>query len=441
MIPAFIYRHIAHRPNLIKIAENVGWLFFDKILRMGVGLIVGVWIARYLGPEQFGLLNFASALTSLFAAFVVLGLPGIVVRDIVHSPGEAPLILGSAAFLHLIGGLASILLITGAITYLRPEDLVARKVVFILSSAMLLKSSEIAVYWFESQVQSKYIVWVQNSVFLVFVSIKVVFILQNAPLLQFVWIMLIEAICVAILMLFIMNIYGPALTSLRISLSRMTSLLKDSWPLILSAIAISLYMKIDQLMLGQMLGDEAVGIYSAAVKISEVWYFIPMAIMSSVFPAILEAKKYSEVQYYAHLQKLYDFMAIISVTIALPMTFLATPIVTLLYGVAYIESGIVLSIHIWASVFVFLGVASSTWFISENRQILFLQRTVLGAVVNIGLNFWAIPHYGVTGAAIATVFSQAVSAFLSDYLQQETRSMFAMKFASLNPISLFKRLV
>lgn len=440
LIPTFIHRRIAHRPNLLKIVDNIGWLFFDKILRMGVGLLVGVWIARYLGPEQFGLFNFALAFTGLFGAIATLGLQGVVVRDIVRDPDSARLTLGTAAMLQLIGGLLSFLLILGTIAHLRPDDTLARSIVAILGAMMLLKASDIAVYWFESQVQSKYTVWAQNSVFLVFAVIKVLLILQHAPLIAFVWTMLAEAVVVALILLIVMDLRGLALKSLRISTERARSLLRDSWPLILSSIAVTVYMKIDQIMLGQMIGDEAVGIYSAAVKISEVWYFIPMVIVASVFPAILEAKKHSEAQYYARLQKLYDLMVLISVSVALPMTFLATPVVKLLFGETYAAAGTVLAIHIWASVFVFLGVASSKWFLVDNRQMLSLQRTVAGAITNVVLNLFLIPDYGPVGAAIATVISYVIAAFLADLIQKETQKMFIMKLKSLNIISALERI-
>jgi O-antigen/teichoic acid export membrane protein len=435
LIPAFVHRRIAHRPNLVKIVDNIGWLFFDKVLRMGVGLFVGIWIARYLGPEQFGLLNFALAFTGLFGAIAALGLQGIVVRDIVRDPDGARLTLGTAAMLHLVGGLVTFLLILFAIGQLRPDDPLARTIVAILGSMMLLKVSEIAVYWFESQVQSKYTVWVQNSAFLLFAAVKVLLILKEAPLIAFVWAMLAEAAVVAIVLLIVMVARGPALSRLRASGSRAKVLLRDSWPLIPSSLAIMIYMKIDQIMLGQMVGDEAVGIYSAAVRISEVWHFIPMVIVASVFPAILEAKRRSETQYYQRLQRLYDLMVWLAIAVALPMTFLATPLVTLLFGNAYSASGTVLAIHIWAAVFVFLGVASGKWFLAENRQRLYLQRTVFGAVVNVVLNLVLIPRYGVVGAALATVIGQASASFLFDAIQQVTRRMFYMKLSAFSPLS------
>ena len=405
---------------------------------MGVGLFIGVWIARYLGPEQFGLLNFANAFVVFLGAFAALGLQGIVVRDIVREPDSAGTTLGTAAFMQLVGGFVVYLLILITIAYMRPNDALARSIVAIMGSVMLLRASDIAVYWFESQVQSKYIVWVQNSVFIVFAAIKVVLILQQVLLIAFVWATLAEAIAAALILLSVMSKRGQPLSKLRVSTDRMKSLFKDSWPLILSAIAITIYMRMDQIMLGQMISDEAVGIYSAATRISEVWYFIPMAIVASVFPATLEAKKLSKELYYARLQQLYDLMVVVSAVVALPMTFLSRSIVTLLFGEDYSGAGAILAIHIWAAVFVFLGVASGNWFLTENRQLLSMQRAVSGAVANIGLNLLLIPIYGAVGAALATVISQAIAAWLFDFFQAETRPMFFMKLTSMNPLHLYK---
>lgn len=439
LIPEFIQRRIAHRPNLVKIVDNIGWLFFDKILRMGVGLLVGVWVARYLGPEQFGLLNFAIAFTGLFGAIATLGLQGVVVRDIVQNPQGTQYTLGTAAIMQLAGGVVSFLLVVAAIGYFRPNDPLARSVVAILGAIMLFKASEIAVYWFESQVQSKYTVWVQNGVFLVFAAIKIILILQGASLVAFALAMLAEQILVALVLLLVMWRYGLSLSSLQASAARAKTLFKDSWPLVLSGIAVSLYMKIDQIMLGQMIGNEAVGIYSAAVRISEVWYFIPMVVVASVFPAILEAKKRSEDEYHNKLLNLYKLMVAIGLAVAVPMTFLAEPIVVLLFGPAYVAAGAVLAIHVWASVFVFLGVASGKWFLAENLQALSLQRTAIGAAANIALNLLLIPKFGEVGAAVATVISYAIAGLFADLFQAKTRSMFYMKIRSFQIFSILEK--
>ena len=306
IVPDPLRRRIAHRPQLLKIIDNIGWLFFDKVLRMGVGLLVGVWIARYLGPEQFGLLSFATAFVGLFGAFAGLGLQGIVVRDIVLEPAGKGETLGTAAVLHVLGGLVAYGLILLVIFWLRPEDTLAKTLVAILGSMMLFKASDVAVYWFESQVLSKYTVLVQNGTFLAFALVKVVLILQDAPLVLFAWMVMGEAFAGAVLMFWAISRVGFPLAGLRATAIRAGEMLRASWPLLVSGVAITVYMKVDQIMLGQIIGDKAVGLYSAATRISEVWYFVPMAIVASVLPAILQSRMASEAQYYRRLQLLFD---------------------------------------------------------------------------------------------------------------------------------------
>ena len=439
-IPQSLQGYIAQHPQFSKILENIGWLFFDKILRMGLGLLIGVWIARYLGPEQFGSLSFAIAFTWLFGAVSTLGLPEIVVRDLVRKPDTKLETLGTAAALLFLGGVLTYCLILITIFWIRPEDQLAKILVAILGSTMLFKASEIAVYWFESQVISKYTVWVQNGSFLIFAGIKVLLILNGTPLIAFAWITLGEALIAAIMLSIMLGIHGPRLRQLCVSLARAKILLKDSWPLLLSSIAVVVYMKIDQIMLGQMVGDEAVGIYSAAVRISEVWYFIPTMIVASVFPAILKARNSSEEQYYKKLQHLFDLMLWLSIGIALPMTFLSESVIKILFGETYLDASSILSIHIWASVFVFLGVASSKWFIAENRQILSFQRTTIGALANVILNFLFIPQFQAVGAATATIISYAIATIISDLFQAETRFIFFMKIESFNLLKVIYRI-
>jgi len=214
-------------------------------------------------------------------------------------------------------------------------------------------------------------------------------------------------------------------------------LLKDSWPLILSGMAVSIYLRIDQVMIKEMLDAEQVGFYAAAVRLSEAWYFVPMAIVSSVFPAIINAKKQSEELYYQRLQKLYDLMVWLAVAIALPTTFLATWVIRVLYGDAFLQASGVLSIHIWAGVFVFLGVASGKWFLTENYIKKNLYRTSLGMVTNIVSNLILIPLYGIYGAAIATLLGQLSADLGYDFFDKQTYPSLKLKINALNPFNFY----
>lgn len=438
-LPASLRAKIEHHPNMLTILGNTGWLFFDRIVRMGMGVFVGVWVARYLGPQQFGLLNYALAVVSLFTAVASLGLNNIVVRDLVQNPQAANPTLGTAFVLQLIGGAIAFALAVIAVILMRPGDATAKWVVAILSFAMVFKSTDVVKYWFESKVQSKYTVWVENAAFLIFAAIKVVLILSAAPFIIFVWIVLAEALLVACLLLAIYAQQGHKLAAWRYQYARAKSLFHDSWPLILSGIAAMIYMRIDQIMLGQMLGDEAVGIYSAAVRLSEVWYFIPIAIAGSVFPAMVDARKTSTQLYYSRLKKLFNLLSILAVSVAVPISLSSGWLMDTLYGPGYGESAAILVIHVWTGIFVFSGVAGSRWFIAENLQKYTIYRTLAGAGVCVLLNILLIPRYGPIGAAWGAVLSQAVASVFFNALNAETRVLFWIQIKALTGFELFRQ--
>jgi O-antigen/teichoic acid export membrane protein len=431
LIPTFIYRRIAHRPNLVKILDNIGWLFIDKILRMVVGLFVVVWVARYLGPEQFGQLNYAIAFVSLFGAVAALGLNGIVVRDIVREPESAYPTLGTAFVLQLIGGLIAVALIVSAIDWLRPEDQLTKAMVAILGLSLVFKSSEVIKYWFESQVQSRYTVWVENSVFLLIAAAKVAMILNEAPLIAFVWIVLAEAVLVAVGLFGIYLKQEKKLRHWSVKLGRAKTLLKDSWPLIISSISIIAYMKIDQIMLGEMIGNDAVGIYGAASRISEVWYFIPVAINASLRPTLLKKRGVSQVRYIELLQKNFNLMIWLSVPIALVITVSSGLLIRLLFGDTYSGAADILVVHMWAGVFVFLNNAVWNWYFAENKQYIANIRIIVGLLLNVALNYLLIPKYGVLGAAYATLISRAFVTYIGQLLHRDTMKLFVMMSKSI----------
>lgn len=434
VLPAFVRKRIEGRHNLQRILGNTGWLFFEKILRMGVGLFVGVWMARYLGPEQFGAFNFAIAFVALFGAFATLGLDGIVVRDIVREPERKYEILSAAFILKLCGGVVAFLISLVAIFLMRPADSQTHWLVGIIAAGMIFQSFDAIDFWFQSQVQSKYTVLAKNGAFAILAVVRVILILHKAPLTAFAWAALAEIILGAVgLVMFYLRQQTIPVWCPKIDTAR--SLVKESWPLILSGLAIMIYMRIDQIMLAQMIGNREVGIYSAALRFSEIWYFIPIVIVSSVMPSLTQARLESKKKYFHHLQLLFNNLVRIAYVIAFPMTFISSFLVTSLYGPEYSRSGLVLAIHIWSAVFVFIGVGMSPWMINEGMMRYSLIQTIGGAFVNICLNFLLIPRYGAVGAAISTLISQMIASFFSNTISPRLRIVFKMQLhALLKPI-------
>ncbi|WP_448266996.1 flippase [Nostoc sp. DSM 114159] len=419
------------RSGLRAIIANTGWLFADRILRMGASLVVGVWVARYLGVQQYGLFNYALAFVALFSPIFTLGLDDVVVRHLVRQSSNKEEILGTTFWLKFLGGIASVLLAVSTMFFLGEHETLKIWLVAILGIAGVFRASDTIELWFQSQVQSKYTVIAKNTAFLLNTLIKIALILTKAPLLAFALVTLAEFAMSAIGLLIVYQVKGSSLWLWRWSMAAAKTLLKESLPLVFSGFAIMIFMRIDQVMLGQMIGDSEVGVYSAAVRVSEIWYFIPGAIVSSVAPTIYAAKEKSESLYYQRIGQLLSLMTCISLVIALPMSFLSDKIIMVMFGSGYADAGAILAVHIWTSLFVFMGLATSPWFIAEGLNHVSLGKTLFGAILNIILNLLLIPKYAGLGAAIATIISQAAAAFICNAFDSRTQKLFKIQVRSL----------
>lgn len=416
MLPAFLRNKLEGRHDSQKIIANTGWLFFDKIVRMGVGLFVGVWIARYLGPEQFGLFNYAAAFVSLFSSIATLGLDGIVVRDIVREPERRDEILGTTFILKLLGGLIAFTMIMGAIFLLRPSDNPTHLLVAVIALGMLFQSFDTIDLWFQSQVRCRYSVIAKTTSFILLTLVKIFLILFEAPLVAFAWVASAEVAVGAGGLVIAYKANSGNILHWKNCPELGRRLLHDSWPLIFSSMVIMVYMRIDQLMIGEIVGSGEVGIYSVAVGLAEVWYFIPGAIVSSTFPSIIAARMESEELFYERLQWLYNTLVLIAYAIALPVTFLAEPVINLLYGTAYSKAGPMLSLLIWAGIFTNLGIARSSFLTTMNWNKVHFVTVFFGCLINIVLNIVFIPRYGGMGAVIASCIAYWFSAHGSCFL-------------------------
>jgi O-antigen/teichoic acid export membrane protein len=420
-LPAFIREKVEGRHYLQNVISNTGWQFSDNFLRMGVGLFVGVWLARYLGPEQFGLFSYALAFVVLFSPLATLGLDDIVVRNLVRDPACKEETLGTAFILKLAGGAVSFVAAIGTIFVLRPADGLSHWLVGIIALGAIFQAFQAVEFWFNSQVQAKYVIFAKNTAFMICAAIKIGLLLAKAPLLAFAWVSTFEIIVGSAGLVLAYRSKGGRLRELKSSLEMAKVLLKDSWPLIFSIISIIVYQRVDQVMLGEMVGSEDVGVYSVAVRLAEVWYFIPASIYWSVLPSIIEAKENDEGLFYDRLQKHYNLTVLIAYAIAVPVTFLSGWLVTTLFGADYSKAGTMLAILIWANLFAYLEVARCSFFTAMNWNKIYFVTLLLGAVINVLLNLFLIPRYGGVGAATASLIAYWFAAHGACFLFRDLR--------------------
>jgi len=399
-------------PGLVKILHNVGWLYFERIVTILLKFLIGIYIVRYLGSDNFGKLSYGIGFVGLFRATAKLGLDSIVVRNIVKDKESTEKILGTAFVLKLISSLLTVVLI-GVMVWLVNDDSQIRWITIVLAFILVFESVETIEFWFQSQVQSKPIAIVKSLQFVLSSFGKLGLILLNSALFPFVLINLAASAFKAMGTNWVYQKQKKSIKNWEFDYGKAVEMFKDSWPLIFSGVMIAIYVNIDQVMLGNLVDNQEVGIYAAAVRFSEIWYFVPIAICSSVFPAVIRAKQRSKEEYNTKIQQLYDFIAWTALIIVIPITLYATPIVKLLLGNEYAASGNILALHVWAGPFVFLGVARSNWLMTENLTQFQFATTSLGAISNVLLNLYLIPLYGGIGAAIATVISYAISSHLS----------------------------
>lgn len=414
--------------------KNTSWMMGEQLLRMVAGLLVGVWVARYLGPEQFGAFSYVLAFTSIVVSLAKLGLDNILIRELINHPEQYNNYLGTAFWLKLIGAMFVIILLA-FILPLTSNDTSTNFYIFIISLGLIFQSTEVIGFYFESQVLAK-IISICKIIQLTLSSLlKIYLILMQANLIWFVIVTLFDMVSLAISYLIAYHFSKRTYFYLYFNKNLAFKLLKNAWPLIISTILVSIYMRIDQIMIKEILGEYAVGIYSAAIKISECWYCIPILVSSSLFPAIMNAKKISNTLYLQRLQQLYIMMIWIAISIAIIVTLLNEQIVHFLYGTQYEAAKSILILHIWTSIFVFIGIIGSKWILSENLQIYANYFLIIGIIINFSLNLILIPTYGIIGSAISILISQIVSSYIAPALFKPTRLRFQMATKALFPFN------
>jgi O-antigen/teichoic acid export membrane protein len=405
---------------------------------MVVSLFVGIYVARYLGPERFGLLSYTLSFVWLFSSLASFGLDEILVRELVKSPEQRNNLLGTVFWLKVCGTLVMGTTIALVLKY-TVEDQQTYWMIALITFGFLFQATNVVDFYFQSQVQSKFAVRAQAIQLILTSLFKIYLVWNQAELIWFAFALMLDQAVVAVLFLLVYHWKIGWFPFFSFRWKQAKKLMRDAWPLIFAGMVVSVYMKIDQVMLKEMLDVKAVGVYAAAVKLCEAWYFLPTALIASLFPAVIEAKIKSKTLYDKRVQNLYDLMVWSSLAVALPTTLLADWVILILYGTDFQEAADVLRIYIWAGVFVTLGIASSKWLIAENLQRYLFLRTILGALLNVGFNLWLIPIYGIKGAAIATLVAQGTASFLSLSFFKKTRHNFLFAAKSLSIYGAYKR--
>lgn len=391
--------------------KNSGWLFLDKGIRAVLGLLVGAWIARYLGPSQFGELAYYLAIIAILQSVTTLGMDGVVVREIAKTPGMANSILGTALWMRLLAGIVCWILVLIGFAITNRADNQGLWILGIVGASLLFQSSDVIDLWFQGRSQNKRGVYAKLSAYLLGNAIKVALIYLGAELMAFAIVVAVEAVFVSIA-LYVSYRYYPCKDSWLKSWALARQLIAESWPYLLSVTSIMIYMRVDQIMIKEILGEYELGLYSAVLPFATVWNVMPMIICAVLMPYLSRTRVESKYDFDRYLMYLFRSFWLISIGLVLLINLCSAFIIGTIYGSAYQEAIPVLNIYILTIIPIFLGVAQNIWIVNERKANMLLLQTAVGAAASITLNFIFIPLWGLEGAAIAAVLSQFISAVL-----------------------------
>jgi len=404
-------------------AHNFGWLVADRGVRLMVGIVVGSWVARYLGRQDFGLLSYSLALVSIFAALTPLGMEALIVREIIKDPRKGGKWLGTVIGFRSAAAVASSLIALGLAVGLRPGDSKAWLMVGTLSVGTIFQSLESGELWFQAHTQMRSLVLPRLLLFMAMSCLKITAVLHGAGVAWFSVLTASEQIVSGSITWILVRRSLGAGNRLSFHTPLGLKILSQSWPLAISALTVILYMKLSQLVLSGMQGDAALGIYAAAIKIPEVATFLPGVLASSLLPWLMRRRSEGSQAYGAALQRFFRINALMALSISIPVSIAAPWIIRLLYGPAFAEAGPVLAVYVWALPFLFLGVARGQHLLNELMTQFPLWFSATGLSINLAACALLIPRFGPMGAALATVLSQLTAAFLLSFVHPKTRAV------------------
>lgn len=424
-----------------KLLNNFSWQFIDRLVRGAGTVLINIYIGRKLGVENFGTINYCLALLSFFQVISTFGLDAVVIKKLanISELDYKKSVLSETFRIRLITSMLSTLLfVTFATLFEEGEE---RLGIYVLSFGILFSFLDISRLYFESQMESRYSVLSELFSFILFLVLKIVILMQGLPLIYLWGTLSLELVLgkVFTLILFFKRTKHET-KLLNFDKVLMIKIVKESIPLMLASFSVILYMRLDQVMIGRMLGRSDLGIYSAAVRLSEAWYFLPVTINTALYPYFVRIKSQSQDLFTERFQLFYDILSVLSFLAILFFFIFSNQLVDILFGDPFKASANILLVHIISGIFVSLSVASNSWLNIIGKSQIVLYRTVLGAVLNFVLNMILIPKMGIMGCAIATLISYGVSVFSILYTE-DVRECRIQMLKSLNIYLAGKRLI
>ncbi len=387
-----------------KYFANTGWLFLAQLFSMLIAFFVGVLVARHLGPNLYGIFNYALSLSTIVGMFFCSSLDFALSRELIKRPEDKEKLLGTFWLIKLVGGLLT-MVISLAIAWVGHLDSLTIKLLVVLSVFYVFQSANIIGLFFQAQVMAKRISQAQIISNIISSVIKIGWLFSG---LGIVWLAAIYVFDIFLNGLFLLNFYqsaGERISRWRFDRHEAGYILVRAWPLMLSGFLIYAILRIDQVIIGFLLNKTAVGYYAVADRLTEIWDFIPKLICISLFPAIISAHKASADLYEKRKKLLYLLMLALSLAIVALVVLLARPVIIGLFGQEYQASVKVLQVYVLSLPGIFLFTAMNQSLLAENREKIIFLANLLGLTINIVLNFILLPQFGLLGSAWATVIT------------------------------------
>ena len=421
---------LLNNPSFRKYFANTSWLLAERIFRMAVQLFVGIYVARYLGPERFGLLSYANSYVGIFTAIAILGLDGIVVRELVKSPDQRDTFLGTSFLLKVVGTLLMWVLILATLFFSNNDPLTSA-LIAIIAFGVIFQTFNVIDYNFQAEVKSKYVVHSQIAQLIVSSITKLVLILKGLPLVWFAAVYSLDAIILAVGLAYAYSRNSGSIKKWKWNAKVALALLLDSWPLMFAYMSYLIYAKIDRIMIKEMLDEHNVGIYSAAYILYEAPLFISLMIAKSVYPILVQYYQDNKNKFFQLYSTLSSYMTLLSYLIVLFIFIFHEILIQITFGESFEESSKILMLLSFGMIPMFNAFLRSSYITISGNQKIILYTTLFSAMLNIVLNLLLIKAYGVIGAVYATVFSQTVSLIVLNFAFTNTRSIFFIQAKSL----------